>query len=132
MNSKNFFIYLYFLTACGGMLFSTEVSQSTEKMVAKKSSQPQYADESLMSQTDCSALSSKEQGFASQLSDANQILFCSKMTSMQRQKAMQMAGMQGTSGINMSPDEAVQDLMQNNDAQMNSKRQKGSGACPVQ
>ncbi len=85
----------------------------------------------MMSPGDCSDMSDDEQDFASQLNDTNSMMFCSKMTPMQRQKAMQMAGMRGPSGTKMSPDDAVQNVMKNSGMQ-GGKGQRGSSACPVQ
>lgn len=75
---------------------------------------------------DCSQLSDDEQNFAGQLSDMNAMAFCSKMSSMQRQKAMQMSTMKGG---NMSPDDAVQKVMQGNMSKQPSRN--SGGACPV-
>jgi|GEM_PF-6920139 len=135
MKRKEIFLTALFMTVFSVPLFSNDSAQFAEsELVAKKSTntKSQYADEPMMSQSDCSALSSDEQDFASQLNDANAMMFCSKMTPMQRQKAMQMSGMQGSSGAQMSPDDAVQKVMQNSGGQMNKGNRKGAGACPVQ
>ena len=136
MKRKKIFLTALFMTLFSMPLFSNDsaLSAESEKLVAKKSTntKSQYADEPMMSQSDCSALSSDEQDFASQLNDGNAMMFCSKMTPVQRQKAMQMAGMQGPSGAQMSPDDAVQKVMQNSGGQMNKGNRKGAGACPVQ
>jgi len=136
MKGKKFFITAIVMSAACMPLFSAESESAIEsdKLIAKKNQNKQnsqYADEPMMSQDDCSALSSDEQTFASQLNDNNSMMFCSKMSPMQRQKAMQMTGMRGPSGTKMSPDDAVQNVMKNSGMQ-NEKGQRGSSACPVQ
>jgi hypothetical protein len=136
MRRDKFFLTALFMTVFSIPLFSNNSAQpaESEKQVAKKTPtmNSPYADTSMTSESDCSSLSSEEQDFASKLNDTNAMMFCSKMTPMQRQKAMQMSGMRGSSGTKMNPDDAVQNMMQNNGGQMNKGSQRGSGACPVQ
>src|SRR5689334_3788703 len=110
MKGKKKILTSLFILLCNIPLFSSEgaLSAESEKLVAKKSPSMKspYADEPMMSTSDCSALSSDEQDFASQLNDNNAKIFCSKMSPMQRQQAMQMSGMRGLSGTKMTPDEA--------------------------
>lgn len=101
-------------------------SQESNEYVAKKQ-QPSYADEPMTSQNPCSALTTDEQTFASKLNTTNSSTFCSKMTPMQRQQAMQMANTKGASNTKMTPDQAVQKVMAGS-----SQKAPGSKACPVQ
>lgn len=84
----------------------------------------------MMPQDACSNLSAEEQDFAGQLTQANAMTFCSQMSPVQRKKAMQMVQVSGSSGMQMSPDDAVQNVMQNKT--QNNMRQRTGGACPVQ
>jgi hypothetical protein len=121
MRIKKIFTIAIALSTCSASLFSTDegnqIAQNSQKM---------------MSPGDCSDMTQGEQDFASQLNDANSMMFCSKMTPVQRQRAMQMAGMQGPSGNPMSPDDAVQNVMKNSGGMPNNRGPRGSGACPVQ
>jgi len=101
-------------------------SEENNEYVAKKQ-QPSYADEPMTTQNPCSALTTDEQAFASKLNTTNSSIFCSKMTPMQRQKAMQMASTKGPSNTKVTPDEAVQKVMSGSNP-----KAPGSKACPVQ
>lgn len=85
-----------------------------------------YDDELMMSEDDCSTLTQDEQDFSAKLNDNNSMIFCSQMTAIQRQKAMQLSGRKGPSGSKLSPNDAVQQVMKN------SKSSGKSGSCPVQ
>jgi hypothetical protein len=90
--------------------------------------------EQTMNQPDCSRMTADEQNFANQLMDmSNKSMFCTQFTPQQRQQAMQMMGMQDTSGNMMTADQAVQQVMQTNGmAPMSQQRTRSSGGgCPV-
>lgn len=120
---------LFFFSTCAlsSAAFSSEGSE-----IAAKQNQNNYYNDQMTMTPDCSDLSMDEQNFASQLNDTNAMMFCSKMTPMQRQKAMQMNGTRGPSGKKMTPDDAVQSVMKNGNTQGTGKGQRGSSACPVQ
>jgi hypothetical protein len=133
MKNEKIFILAIAMSALSVPLFSAESPSSleNEKLLAQRNQYNDNSDQAMMSPADCSEMSEDEQDFASQLNDANSKTFCSKMTPMQRQKAMQMTGMRGSSGTKISPDDAVQNVMKNSGMQ-GGKGQRGSGACPVQ
>lgn len=108
------------------LAFHSLHSQEDNEYVAKKQP-PTYADEPMTSQNPCSALTTDEQTFASKLNTTNSSTFCSKMTPMQRQQAMQMANTKGPSNTKMTPDQAVQKVMAGSN-----QKAPGSKACPVQ
>jgi hypothetical protein len=119
---------IFILSTCA--LSSTIFSAENE--IAAKQNQNNYYDDQMMMTPDCSDLTMDEQNFASQLNDTNAMMFCSKMTPMQRQKAMQLNGTRGPSGKKMTPDDAVQSVMKSGNMQGTGKGQRGSSACPVQ
>jgi len=110
-----------------GMLASLSLYSEEDKGYVAKKQQPSYAEDPAMAQNPCSALTTDEQAFAKKLSSSNSTLFCSKMTPMQRQNAMQMANTKGPSGMKMTPDDAVQKVMSSSNT-----KAPGSKACPVQ
>lgn len=128
-SKKKFFTFLLVMTL--GVSFLS-ADNKTNKNPSPKKSQQKYADEPLLSQDACSSLTKEEQNFASQLNDDNALIFCSQMSSTQRQKAMQMAQARGKSSPKISPDDAVQNVIQKDNIQNNNKRPRSGGACPVQ
>ncbi|MES2345246.1 MAG: hypothetical protein V4494_04845 [Chlamydiota bacterium] len=79
---------------------------------------------------DCSALSSEMQQFASQLSDANRLVFCNKFSTDQRNTAMDLAGQPDSAGNMMSADMAVQKTAKENNL-LSPSQPQSSGGCPV-
>lgn len=110
-----------------GILASFSLCSEEDKGYIAKKQQPSYGQDPAMSQNPCSALTTDEQAFATKLNSSNSSLFCSKMTPMQRQKAMQMANSKGPSGAKITPDDAVQKVMSSSNT-----KAPGSKACPVQ
>jgi hypothetical protein len=108
------------------LTFHSLHSQENNEYIAKKQ-QPSYADEPMTSQNPCSGLTTDEQAFAAKLNTTNSSTFCSKMTPMQRQQAMQMTNTKGPSNTKMTPDQAVQKVMAGGN-----QKAPGSKACPVQ
>jgi hypothetical protein len=113
---------LFFVAAIGviASCFSLYAIEEQKDLITS------YDDEQMMSDDDCSTFTQDEQDFSAKLNDNNSMIFCSQMTAMQRQKAMQLSGGKGPSGSKMSPNEAVQQVMKNG------KRSEKSGSCPVQ
>jgi hypothetical protein len=113
-------------------LFATLCAQaSNEGIAAASAGQP-----GMQKQADCSTMTADEQSFASQLMDPNmKMMFCSKFTPDQRSSCMQMAQQPDASGNMMTPDQAVQKMMQDNNMTMPTtpgKTSKASDTCPVQ
>ncbi len=83
----------------------------------------------------CTSMPADQQTFASQLSADNMSMFCSKFSPDQRTAAMQMTSKPGANGTKMSPDQAVQQVMKNNNmAPMPAQpatQPKSTGGCPV-
>ncbi|HEY2810776.1 MAG TPA: hypothetical protein VGJ00_05255 [Rhabdochlamydiaceae bacterium] len=122
MSGKKFFTTFLLAATCSSFLLSAD---NKNKNPPKK----QYGDTPMISPNACSGLTDEEQNFAAMLNDSNAMMFCSKMSPMQRQKAMQMSATGGPAGVpRMSPDDSVQAVMQGNTM----TRPRGSGACPVQ
>jgi hypothetical protein len=122
MSGKKVFTTILLVASCSSFLLSAD---NKNKNPPKK----QYGDTPMMSQDMCSDLTDEEQNFAAMLNNNNAMTFCSKMSPMQRQKAMQMSATAGPAGVpRMSPDDAVQAVMQGNTM----TRPRGAGACPVQ
>lgn len=116
---------IFAIVICG-MAFSPPLFSASKSN--QNNSNQQYNNSMMMSQDAqdaCSNLSSDEQDFAAKLNDMNAMTFCAQMSPIQRQKAMQMTGSRGPSGTKMTPDDAVQSVMQNNTPQ------RSGGACPV-
>jgi hypothetical protein len=78
---------------------------------------------------DCSALPSEMQEFASQLSDANRLLFCNTFSTDQRNTAMDLAGQPDSTGNMMSSDMAVQKVAKDNN--LLAPPSATTGGCPV-
>lgn len=110
-----------------GVLASLALYSEEDKGYVAKKQQPSYAEDPALSQNPCSALTTDEQAFATKLNSTNSSIFCSKMTPMQRQKAMQMTSTKGPSGTKMTPDDAVEKVMSSSNM-----KAPGSKACPVQ
>ncbi|MBY0529172.1 MAG: hypothetical protein K2P51_03175 [Rhabdochlamydiaceae bacterium] len=64
---------------------------------------------------DCSNLSKEEQLFASQMTDwNNRSVFCAKLNSEQRRAIMELSSKPNSSGVLMTPDQALLQYMQQN------------------
>lgn len=128
MTRKQLLIKIILITAFSLPLYSAAKNPPSKTPPPKKPNQ-QLADDQMISPNQCSALTQDEQNFAKNLNDMNAMMFCTKMSPVQRQKAMQMSTMRGPNGNKMTPDDAVQNVMGTNP---NNGRQRGTGACPVQ
>lgn len=137
MKCEKFFLMTVALTAlttvsadCPGCCEREVAAQSNQNYGGANNSGSSF-DETMLPPGNCSAMTQDEQDFSAKLNDTNAMLFCSKMTSAQRQKAMQMAGTRGPSGVKMTPDDAVQNVSRNSGMPSGNK-QRGGSACPVQ
>ncbi len=116
-----------FIAACGcvSALQAQPAGQSAPAQPAAPAAPAQPAAPA----PNCLQLTPAEQNFAGQLTPANQGVFCNQMTVQQRQQAMQMANTPDPSGNLVTPDQAVQSVMQHPSA---SKKVRRGGGCPVQ
>lgn len=79
------------------------------------------------SQSPCSTLTADEQQFAFGLTPQNRQVFCSKFTPVQRAAAMQLTSQPDPTGALLSPDDAVQKVVDSMNISPNSQ---GTGVCP--
>ncbi|MBS0620695.1 MAG: hypothetical protein JSS61_04465 [Verrucomicrobia bacterium] len=82
---------------------------------------------------DCSQLNPDELSFAAKMTSMqNKMTFCNQFTPEQRMQAMQMGDKPDASGKMMSPDDAVQKVMQmHNMAPTPMAQPRTGGGCPV-
>lgn len=85
------------------------------------------------SAVDCSALTADEEQFATGLSPSNQMLFCRQFNGDQRSAAMQMVGQQDEYGNQMSANQAVAKVAQDNSITPMPKTPpaRRQGGCPM-
>lgn len=78
--------------------------------------------------TDCSNMTPDMQAFAGKLNANNKVMFCGKMSDMQRNACIQMSNQIDAGGKPiMTPDQAVQRVAKDN----NMMGPKGPSGCPV-